>query len=980
MRVLMDKTTALQKLLNGTATKKEIDALKQALANGEISIGGDVNRSVVIIGSGNKVELTTEALNLLKPEIKTEEQVGGEPPYMGLRYFDISDADLFYGREVLTHELFARLQEESFLAIVGASGSGKSSVARAGLIPMWKIENERGAVHVITPTAHPLESLAASLTHESESVTATSTLIDDLKNDSRSLRLYAKKKLGERKLLLLVDQFEETFTLCKDPNERLAFIENLLSMADYTGVARVVITLRADFYHHCAEYENLRVILEKHQAYIGAMSSNELRQAITLPAEKKGWDFQSGLVDLILSDVGSEPGALPLLSHALLETWRRRQKHTLTLHGYHESGGVKKSIAQTAENVYFRLTPVEQTIARGIFLRLTRLDERDERHDTRGRVLMSDLMTSGLDADSISILLDKLASVRLIVKTVSENKTEIEVAHEALIHHWERLRNWSDDNRQFLIWRQKINDRYLDWQKNEGELLQGSYLLEAENWLMEQGSLLSAGEKKYIEESILYQAKRQKLLSNMNRGVLIPFALLAILVGIIGSYVVTLQTSTTMRERLTNQLLESGRVVSDSFVQQEITHTMNARSIAFLSGIGEALKGNNEELIISLIEPAVAGFGIENVILIAQDGKEIVQLRNEKDGSITIVSADSGMASSPIVTPYLTSRNIEGEPRRDIAINLSDDKHYYYTALPVSLNEEFVGVVLVGTSLETILPFFKSRALADIVIYEENGQTAGTTFGMQDPAIHQKISISDENYQDIISSKNLVVGNNVELGNRSFSLAYAPLQVGNDRIGVFAVALPLDFVVQTGQNNRTTYVLFFAVVFLLVLFIGIAVWRLIISPLHALESGKRINPTVSKRSKRDWLFFVFIIPSGFFLMLIAGQAAIYIAPDWALNTNMLSGLNPEYKFTKIGEIQPILPAILTPFSWADTYLTPNSDATKSNGKSSTPEVKPSMTSSPIDDSINITGTPLYSSYRYFSIIGRFYKIQMNILN
>ena len=124
-------------LLNGTATKKEIELLKQALASGEISIGGDVNRSVVIIGSGNKVELTSEALNLLKPETTNEEPVEGEPPYMGLRYFDTSDADLFYGREALTRELFARVQKESFLAIVGASGSGKSSVARAGLIPAW---------------------------------------------------------------------------------------------------------------------------------------------------------------------------------------------------------------------------------------------------------------------------------------------------------------------------------------------------------------------------------------------------------------------------------------------------------------------------------------------------------------------------------------------------------------------------------------------------------------------------------------------------------------------------------------------------------------------------------------------------------------------------------------------------------------------------------------------------------------------------
>ena len=202
-----------------------------------------------------------------------------------------------------------------------------------------------------------------------------------MQKDARSLRLYVRKLLsnsGETNLLLVVDQFEETFTLCKDIDERKAFIENLLSLADEeNSTARVVITLRADFYHRCAEYEGLRLALEKHQAYIGAMTQDELRQAITAPAENNGWDFQPGLVDLILQDVGTEPGALPLLSHALLETWKRRQGRTLTLGGYHEAGGVKKAITQTAESVYDKLSPEEQAIARNIFLRLTELGEGD---------------------------------------------------------------------------------------------------------------------------------------------------------------------------------------------------------------------------------------------------------------------------------------------------------------------------------------------------------------------------------------------------------------------------------------------------------------------------------------------------------------------------------------------------------------------------------------------------------------------------
>jgi len=493
----MDKNSALQNLLDGKASQEEVELLKQLLATGEISIGGDLNRSVVIIGSGNKVELTAEALGVLNPETKSAEPAAGEPPYMGLRYFDTQDTDLFYGREALTRELLARVQKESFLAIVGASGSGKSSVARAGLIPAWVKENERGAIHVITPTAHPLESLAASLTRESESVTATSTLIDDLKNDSRSLRLYVKKTLGETKLLLLIDQFEETFTLCKDADERKAFIENLLTLADDDAAARVIITLRADFYHHCAEYEGLRNALKTYQEYIGAMTTDELRQAITAPAETNGWDFQPGLVDLILQDVGAEPGALPLLSHALLETWKRRQGRMLTLQGYHEAGGVKKAIAQTAESVYDKLTSAEQVIARGIFLRLTELGEGVQ--DTRRRVKMDELAQTK-EQDSVAKVLKTLTDARL----VTTEQDSAEVAHEALIREWGTLRKWLDEDRESLRTHRHLTESAEEWQrrgKEASELYRGSRLKQLQGWLKEHSDAISPLEREFIKAS-----------------------------------------------------------------------------------------------------------------------------------------------------------------------------------------------------------------------------------------------------------------------------------------------------------------------------------------------------------------------------------------------------------------------------------------------------------------------------------------------
>ncbi len=523
----MDKNQALQNLLNGTASEEEVNLLRQLLASGEISIGGDMNRSVVIIGSGNKVELTAEALGILNPETSTA-LAEGEPPYMGMRYFDTADAGLFFGREALSRELASRVEEEPFLAIVGASGSGKSSVARAGLIPALQM----GAVHVITPTAHPLESLATSLTRESESVTATATLMDDLQNDSRSLRLFVRKMLassGMLNLLLLVDQFEETFTQCKDFTERRAFIENLLAAADEDdGRVRVALTLRADFYHHCAEYEGLRLALEKHQAYIGAMTSDELREAITAPAQKNGWDFQPGLVDLILSDVGTEPGALPLLSHALLETWKRRQGRTLTLQGYADAGGVKKAIAQTAESVYDRLTPAEQTIARGIFLRLTELGEGTQ--DTRRRVKLDELRQAKA-GDAVTKVLKTLTDARLV--TTEEDSAE--VAHEALIREWGTLRKWLDEDRENLRLHRHLTESAGEWQrrgKEASELYRGARLKQLQDWLKEHGDALSPLEKEFLKASQnVKKQERLRWVGVAGTGVIL---LLMVILGITG--------------------------------------------------------------------------------------------------------------------------------------------------------------------------------------------------------------------------------------------------------------------------------------------------------------------------------------------------------------------------------------------------------------------------------------------------------------
>ncbi len=438
-------------------------------------------------------------------------------PYKGLDYFDEADADLFVGREALTEKLTERVlalvsgthaDQDRFFAIVGASGSGKSSLVRAGLVPAlrWDKRSANWLIHVLTPTAHPLESLAATLARENGSLAATTTLMDDLARDQRTLNLYIKRELktnGGIYFLLVVDQFEELFALCRSEDERSAFIGNLITPAsDSTSGAVVVITLRADFYAHCASYLQLREALATHQEYIGTMSDEEMQRAIEEPARRGRWEFEPGLVDLILHDVGHEPGALPLLSHALLETWQRRHGRTLTLSGYASAGGVRGAIAETAETVFTdQFTHEQQVIARRIFLRLTELGDETATGDTRRRATFKELILKPAETDATQAVLKALADARLI--TTSEDS--VQVAHEALIREWPTLRGWLEDNREGLRLHRQLTEAAQEWLAVEREsdiLYRGARLAQAREWADAHAEDMNALEREFLAASI----------------------------------------------------------------------------------------------------------------------------------------------------------------------------------------------------------------------------------------------------------------------------------------------------------------------------------------------------------------------------------------------------------------------------------------------------------------------------------------------
>jgi len=318
--------------------------------------------------------------------------------------------------------------------------------------------------------------------------------------------------------------------------------------------------------------------------------------------------------------------------------------------------------------------------------------------------------------------------------------------------------------------------------------------------------------------------------------VILPYLLLTVVVSLIGVYVVTRLVANNMGERLTNQLLAAGRIVSDHFVKEEQQHVKNARVVAFTSGLADALMNEDSVTALALVEPAVVGLEVENLILITPQGDEIVHmLSNDRDILERMEPGDS-VENSSLVTPFLANRDPKESPRRALGVNLLNDETYYYTSIPVSLNGEFSGVIVIGTSIRKILPALKNTALADIIIYGGDGQTIGTTLGLADPNTLQSISITKSEYQEIIASEDTVTGKNISLDKHPYSLARGPLQIGNDRIGVFAVALPSDFVVQSAADSRTTYMLLFTLIFFFVLIIGYAVSRLIINPLYSLVS------------------------------------------------------------------------------------------------------------------------------------------------
>ncbi|MCP3798314.1 hypothetical protein NLX83_03490 [Allokutzneria sp. A3M-2-11 16] len=422
-------------------------------------------------------------------------QPGQDSPYRGLAAFREQDAELFFGREGLVTDLVDRLSRDRFLVVAGASGAGKSSLLRAGVAHRVATEGLAGRADwrtvVLAPGARPLttwtERLADAVGDVPGDVDARAALSED------PTALPRLVELADVSLLVVVDQFEETFADEVGEEERAVFLAAVLA-ARQTKRLRVVLGVRADFLGHCSRHPGLVEAMRDRHVLVGPMTVAELRSAITEPAARAGCTVEAALLATLVAEAANERGGLPLVSHALLETWRRRRGFVLTLNGYEMAGGIHDAVVRTAEAVYARLSEEEAITARALFLRLVDAGE----GIVRRRVASAELdRENPLNAG----VLDAFATARLL--TVDEGT--VEIAHEALISSWPRLTDWIAEDREGHRVHQRLAVAAADWDelgRDAGVLYRGTRLAVAREWAAGDKVVLATREKDFLDASV----------------------------------------------------------------------------------------------------------------------------------------------------------------------------------------------------------------------------------------------------------------------------------------------------------------------------------------------------------------------------------------------------------------------------------------------------------------------------------------------
>jgi hypothetical protein len=448
-------------------------------------------------------------------------------PYKGLEFFDCNNEDpkYFFGRERLVSQLLDHVRTHNFMALVGASGNGKSSVLRAGLLHQLKLGrriagSDRWQIRITRPDRQPMQNLALAFVDEG-------TTLDRAEALGRATGLLNEGGAGLQRLvqadpaprvILVIDQFEEVFTRCERVEEREQFLACLMeALSDSDDKLCLIIALRADFIGKCLErqYSGLAQRLQQQMISVLPMEPEELRAAICKPAEEVGLAIELALVTEMLNDIAGAPGSLPLLQYTLKVLWQQRQENHLVFSAYQTLGGINGTLDKRATEIYQSFDAAEQQTVQHVFQQLTQLGEGTE--DTRRRVFQADLTAEpNHPAVRVQQVIERLSSPehRLLVTSEAVSKADpsirmaiVDVAHEALIRHWQLLRQWIEQNRDLLRQQRKIETEAVAWReqgRKPGYLLQGLLLTEARHFEKQQQDRfpLSNSAKAFIKQSI----------------------------------------------------------------------------------------------------------------------------------------------------------------------------------------------------------------------------------------------------------------------------------------------------------------------------------------------------------------------------------------------------------------------------------------------------------------------------------------------
>ena len=446
--------------------------------------------------------------------IRQQEQARPIPdgvcPFRGLEAFRESDQHLFFGREVVTQRITEYLAEHAFMAVLGPSGSGKSSVVQAGVMPYLRERNN--ALILFTPTHRPLEELAFALRtlfHEADAEQPKEPLMNRLRGSPDTLYFLACEVLernAKKRLFLIIDQFEEIFTLTEDPRERLAFLACLSHAVDHAdGRVSVVLTMRSDFLGRCVAHPNINNLITEHFLQVAPMNHEELAQAIESPARLAGLTLEPGLLERVLHDVAGASGELPLLEHALLELYERRREGTLIQSAYDEIGGIDGALARRAESAYQDLSPDEREVLRKMFV-LCLVHPGEATGDTRRRTTREELRAVGSDAMTMTMVqgvLERWTDLRLLTTNRDEVRglESIEVAHEALIRCWNRIGEWMEQGRETVRLLNRLRQHARTWDesgRDDDHLLRGGPLHRMEELVAQEADHVGAREKAFV--------------------------------------------------------------------------------------------------------------------------------------------------------------------------------------------------------------------------------------------------------------------------------------------------------------------------------------------------------------------------------------------------------------------------------------------------------------------------------------------------